>query len=271
MINKKFLFSLSLATLTAIQGFSWGQKGHDTVAFIAESHLTETTKQAIDSILNGKSIVYYSNWLDNASHTPEYAYTKTWHYKNIDPDETFENAPLLDTGDVVRAINEQAAILNDPNSTADKALALKILVHLVGDIHQPMHMGRRNDRGGNSVRLKFFNSNTNLHSIWDTRVLESGHNWTYTEWKNQIDRATPEETAVILADGTPEKWGKECYLIASEIYDKTPADSNLSYDYVSEWTPVIETQLLRGGLRLADLLNSIYDPYYKGANLIVKK
>ena len=76
---------------------------------------------------------------------------------------------------------------------------------------------------------------------------------------------------MILADGTPEKWGKECYLIASEIYDKTPADSNLSYDYVSEWTPVIETQLLRGGLRLADLLNSIYDPYYKGANLIVKK
>lgn len=269
MNTKKFLLSFSLAAFTALQCLSWGQKGHDTTAFIAESHLTPATKHAVDSILKGKSIVYYSNWLDNASHTPEYAYTKTWHYKNIDPDETFENAPVLETGDVVTAIREQVRILKDSASPEDKALALKILVHLVGDIHQPMHMGRRMDRGGNNVKLKFFYNNSNLHSIWDTKVLESGHNWTFTEWQQQIDRATPEEIAEILADGTPEKWGKECYQIATKIYDATPADSNLSYDYVSEWTPVIETQLLRGGLRLADLLNSIYDPYYDGANKIV--
>ena len=227
MIIKKFLFSLSLVTLSALQGFSWGQKGHDTVASIAEAHLTDATKHVVDSILNGKSIVYYSNWLDNASHTPEYAYTKTWHYKNIDPDETFENAPLLETGDIVRAIREQVEILNNPNSTDDKALALKILVHLVGDIHQPMHMGRRCDRGGNNVNVKFFNSNSNLHSIWDSKVLEAGHKWTYTEWQQQIDRATPEETSIILSEGTPEKWGKECYLIASDIYEDAPSEENL--------------------------------------------
>ncbi len=214
--------------------------------------------------------MYYSNWLDNASHTPEYAYTKTWHYKNIDPNETFENAPILETGDVVTAIQEQTAILQDKASGTDKALALKILVHLMGDIHQPMHMGRRMDRGGNNVKLKWFYNNSNLHSIWDTKVLESGHNWTFTEWQQQIDRATPDEEAAIIAEGTPEKWGKECYEIATKIYDTTPADSTLSYDYVAEWTPVIETQLLRAGLRLADVLNSIYDPHYKGANLFVR-
>ena len=270
MNSKKLFLSLSILSLTALQGFSWGQKGHDVTAFIAENHLTPATKHAVDSILKGKSIVYYSNWLDNASHTPEYAYTKTWHYKNIDPNETFENAPILETGDVVTAIQEQAAILQDKASGTDKALALKILVHLMGDIHQPMHMGRRMDRGGNNVKLKWFYNNSNLHSIWDTKVLESGHNWTFTEWQQQIDRATPDEEAAIIAEGTPEKWGKECYEIATKIYDTTPADSTLSYDYVAEWTPVIETQLLRAGLRLADVLNSIYDPHYKGANLFVK-
>lgn len=270
MNSKKIILSLSIISLTALQGFTWGQKGHDVTAFIAESHLTPATKHAVDSILKGKSIVYYSNWLDNASHTPEYAYTKTWHYKNIDPDETFENAPVLETGDVITAIYDQAAILQDNDSDTDKALALKILVHLMGDIHQPMHMGRRMDRGGNNVKLKFFYNNSNLHSIWDSKVLESGHNWAFTEWQQQIDRATPDEQAEILNDGTPEKWGKECHEIASRIYEATPPDSMLSYDYVSEWTPVIEMQLLRGGLRLADVLNSIYDPDYKASNLLVK-
>ena len=68
----------------SLQVFGWGQKGHDTVAYIAECHLTPATKQAVESLLDGKSIVYWANWLDNASHTPEYAYSKTWHYKNID-------------------------------------------------------------------------------------------------------------------------------------------------------------------------------------------
>ena len=85
------------------------------------------------------------------------------------------------------------------------------------------------------------------------------------------DRATPEEEAEIIADGSPEKWGKECYQIAAEVYNTTPEDSKLSYDYIAKWTPVIEEQFLRGGLRLADLLNSIFDPHYAGANNIIKK
>ncbi|MCI9030612.1 MAG: S1/P1 nuclease [Muribaculaceae bacterium] len=217
-------------------------------------------------------MVYYANWLDNASHTPEYSYSKTWHYKNIDANETFENAQLHESGDVVRAIREQAYILNNPDSSDEqKSLALKMLVHLVGDIHQPMHMGHRSDLGGNRWMVKYFNSPKNLHSIWDSSLPESAHKWSYTEWQQQIDRATPEEEAEIIADGSPEKWGKECYQIAAEVYNTTPEDSKLSYDYIARWTPVIEEQFLRGGLRLADLLNSIFDPHYAGANNIIKK
>ncbi len=265
MICKKIFSSVLFTAMGALSAFGWGQKGHDTVAFIAENHVTPATKAAIDSIYQGKSLVYYSNWLDNASHSDEYAYTKTWHYKNIDADETFRSAPLHPDGDVVRGILLQADILSSPETSLhEKALALKIISHLVGDIHQPMHMGHASDLGGNRWNVKFFKSPTNLHSVWDSKILEAGHKWSYTEWQQQIDRAGNEETISILTDAFPENWAEQTYVIATDIYNRTPINSDLSYDYISEWTPVIEMQLLKGGLRLADLLNTIFDPDYKG-------
>lgn len=262
----KLLPIIALAALTTLQSFGWGQKGHDTVTCIAENHMTETTKAAIDSLLDGKSIVYYANWLDNASHTSEYAYTKTWHYKNIDADQTFRSAPLLPEGDVVRAIYTQVNTLNNPESTREeKQLALKILIHIVGDLHQPMHMGHASDLGGNRWNVKFFGNNTNLHSAWDSRVLENGHKWSYSEWAEQIDRGNTEKTKQILDNSNPENWANQSYEIAKRVYAETPINTDIRFDYVAKWTPVIEDQLLSGGIRLADLLNTIFDPAYKGA------
>ena len=265
MIMKRILITLGLSGLAAIPALPWGQKGHDTVAFIAENHLTPATQAAVGELLDGKSIVYWANWLDNASHTDEYAYTKTWHYKNIDADETFESAKLNPKGDIVQAINAQYGVLSNPESTLlQKQLALKMLVHFLGDIHQPMHTGRASDRGGNNHSVTYFKSPANLHGVWDSRVLESGHKWSYTEWQNQVDRATPEMTEIILENNTPAKWAKESHEIAKEIYEQTPEDTNIEYTYIARWTPVIEQQLLKGGLRLADLLNSVFDAGYKG-------
>lgn len=265
-MNLKHLTTILLASLTSIAGFGWGQKGHDTVTCIAENNLTEYTKSAIDSLLDGKSIIYYANWLDNASHTPAYAYSKTWHYKNIDADQTFRSAPLLKEGDVVRAIYMQVDSLNNPSTSFEgKQLALKILVHLVGDLHQPMHLGHASDLGGNRWYVKFFGNKTNLHSAWDSRILENGHKWSYTEWSAQIDRGNKELTEEILTNSNPENWANQTYEICKQIYAKTPVNTDIRFDYVAEWTPVIEKQLLSGGIRLADLLNSIFDPNYKGA------
>lgn len=268
---KRYLLFIATG-FCSLTSFAWGQKGHDVTASIAESHLTPEAYHKISELLDGKSIVYWSNWLDNASHTPEYAYSKTWHYKNIDDGIAYEDAPLLETGDVVRAITQQVETLENPLSTReDKQLAVKILVHLLGDIHQPMHMGHASDLGGNRWSVNYFGRESNLHSIWDSSVPESAHKWTYTEWNDQINRATPQEITLIIANGNPEKWGEETYEICKQVYEKTPQGSNISYDYVSEWTPVVEDQLLKGGLRLADLLNSIFDKEYHASNTIVKK
>ena len=210
------------------------------------------------------SPVYWANWLDNASHTPDYAYTKTWHYKNVDEGVPYDKAPLNPKGDVVTGIREQIVILSDPKSTKDqKTLAMKILVHLVGDLHQPMHMGHLSDLGGNNTKVKFFDRDTNLHAVWDGSIMNSGHAWSYTEWQNQIDRLSPQQNEAEAA-GNIDDWARQTYEIAGQVYDYFPQGSKISYNQIARWTPVIERQLLRGGLRLARILNTIYDPYRKG-------
>ncbi|MCQ2143700.1 MAG: S1/P1 nuclease [Bacteroidales bacterium] len=237
---------------------AWGQKGHDVTCSIAERHLTKKAARKISEVLDGKSIVYWATWLDNASHTPEYSYTQTWHYKDIDPDETYETAVLCESGDCVTAINAQVEALRSGTLNKEaEALALKMLVHLVGDLHCPMHTGRKNDQGGNKWQVQFFNRGTNLHSVWDSDLVEASHKWTFTEWTDQIDRVD-KKTAKALAEGTPDDWCKETHEIAEQIYGKTPVGSKISYNYIAESAPVIEDQLLRAGLRLASLLNEIY-------------
>lgn len=246
--------------LTALQALAWSQKGHDTVAFIAENHLTPATADSVAALLDGRSPVYWANWLDNASHTPEYEYTKTWHYKNIDDGVDYDRAPLNPKGDVVTAIREQIHILSDSLATRNqKVLALKILIHTVGDMHQPMHMGHFTDRGGNNIKVRFFDRESNLHSIWDGSIMNSGHAWSYTEWQQQLDRLSPEEERATAA-GNIDDWGRETYEIATRVYDYFPSGSRVSYNQIAAWTPVIEQQLLRGGLRLARVLNAIFEP-----------
>lgn len=236
---------------------AWGQKGHDVTCAVAQNHLSKSAKKQVDELLHGKSLVYWANWLDNASHTPDFAYTKTWHYKNIDADETYENALQCETGDVITAISAQIRTLQDPKAGKPvKALALKMLVHLVGDMHCPMHMAHRSDRGGNRWQVQYFNNGTNLHSVWDSAIVESAHKWTYSEWAQEIDTVSDKEAAA-LVKGTLDDWAKETFAITTKIYDQTPVGSKLSYDYVSQWTPTVEDQLLKGGLRLAYILNSI--------------
>lgn len=248
----------AICMVTAFSAMAWSQKGHDVTAAIAEHHLTPEAAAAIDSLLDGRSIVYWANWLDNASHTPEYAYSKTWHYRNVDANETYSTARVAPDGDVVSAIQLNMSTLRNPQTPkADKALALKMLVHLVGDLHQPLHMGHASDLGGNTIKVKFFGQEKNLHSVWDGSLLESAHRWSYTEWADQLDRLSEMQQKLLQA-GTVDDWAARNVDLAAKVYRNTPAGTNLSYDAVAYWAPVIEDQLLAGGLRLARLLNDAF-------------
>lgn len=249
---------LAWCLLSVYDLWAWGQKGHDVTAYIAECNLTPEAAERVDKILGGHSPVYYANWLDNASHTPEYAYSKTWHYLNIDEGETLDTMPRNPDGDVLEAVTALVGQLKSGKlSDEEETLALKMLIHLVGDMHCPMHTGHLSDRGGNQRPVVMFSEATNLHSIWDTAIPEAAHRWSYTEWQEQIDRLCDDE-AVLVQAGEPRDWVLETYGICKEIYESTPEGAAVSYDYVAKYTPVVERQFLRGGLRLARLLNEIY-------------
>lgn len=254
----KRLLLLLLCLLLLQNAGAWGQKGHDVVAYIAECHLTPRAARNIDKVLGGHSPVYYANWLDNASHTPEYAFTKTWHYLNIDQGQSLGTAPANPAGDVLQAIESIVVRLKDGGlPPEEEALNLKMLIHLVGDLHCPLHTGHLSDLGGNRVPVLFFSKATNLHSVWDTDLPEAAHRWSYTEWQQQVDRL-PACDAAAIQSGTPRDWLLETHDICKEIYTATPEGSKISYDYIARYTPLIEQQFLRGGLRLARLLNEIY-------------
>lgn len=255
---KRFIV-LVLAMGVVLNALAWGPKGHDTVAYIAEQHLSKKTLKKVQEVLGGHSLVYVANWMDNASHTNEYAYTKTWHYVNVDPNEgTYANSKKDAAGDVVTAINSIVENLKSGELSPDEEQAqLMMLIHLVGDMHCPMHAGHKSDRGGNGTQVKYFGKQKKLHSVWDSEIVESAHRWSYSEWQFQVDRASKREQKAII-QGTPNDWIEETVVLANDIYEESTTQQNLSYDYVANYTPIIEQQFLKGGLRLAALLEEIY-------------
>ena len=255
----KRLIVLTLAITSLFNAMAWGPKGHDTVAYIAEKHLSKKTLKRVMEILDGHSLVYVANWMDNASHTDEYAYTKTWHYVNVDPEEgTYANSKKDAAGDAVTAINTIVDNLKSGELSLEEERAqLMMLIHIVGDIHCPMHAGRKSDRGGNGTQVKYFGKQKKLHSVWDSEIVESAHRWSYSEWQEQVDRASAKQEKAI-AHGTPNDWIEETVILANRLYEDAAEVSNMSYDYVAEYAPVIEEQFLKGGIRLAKLLEEIY-------------
>ena len=258
----------ALMLMSSISAFGWGQKGHDVVAAIAEQHLTKKARKALNEILDGKSIVYYSSWMDNIQNSPYwengYNKTKTWHYANVDKGETYQTMPKNPDGDVITGLEFLTKELTenyDNLTDSTRADYVKMIVHMVGDMHCPMHAGRLSDRGGNGTKVKWFGQNTNLHSIWDSKMIDSARKWNYSEWVDQLDR-TDKKFRNSVMRGTYEEWFKETVEGAASIYEYVESmekdNPNLSYQFVYDFSHLLEDRLLVGGYRLAYVLNTIF-------------
>ena len=259
---KKTVLLLIFFSMGCLPVFGWGQKGHDVIASIAEAHLTRQAKKTIDGILEGRSIVYYSSWMDNLRNSPQwidgYDVTKTWHYANVDEGYTYETMRKEPAGDVLTALDLVLSGLKSGElCDSMKADYLKMLVHMIGDMHCPMHAGRLTDRGGNNVQVRWFGTPTNLHSVWDTEFIESARRWSYTEWREQLDRCGKKERKAIAA-GDMYDWFDETVAAAAIIYENTPEGADLGYQYLYDFNGLLERQLLYAGYRLAAVLNDIF-------------
>ncbi len=270
-MKKLSIMVLSLVLmLNTFTGLCWGPTGHDVVAAIAEKHLTDKTKACLDEILDGRSIVYYSSWMDNIQNSPYwtngYNQTKTWHYANVNKGETYQTMKKNDKGDVITGLKMLTdELTNNYANLTDSMRAdyVKMIVHMVGDMHCPMHAGRLSDLGGNRMKVRWFGRNTNLHSVWDSKIVESARKWSYSEWRDQLDRSVCPEWAANITVGGYEEWFMETVEGAAKIYAYVEGlgeeNPNLSYQFVYDFSPLLEDRLLTGGYRLAYVLNSIFD------------
>ncbi len=267
LLTNKFLVIFSSIILLSIlnKGFAWGQNGHRIVGKLAELHLTDTSRQALLPLLEGDSLAEVSTWADEMRSNSSKFWKKEssrWHYVNIKHANEFNPASYNITAtsgkvtDAYSAILKCIAILKSPTSSPDqKRFHLRFLVHLVGDIHQPMHVGRKEDHGGNKIDIEFFNKKNNLHGLWDTLLIQN-ENLSYSEFVEFINTDNKEIIAEYL-ESQPKDWVLESFHLAQQIYQI--GNGEFRYTYVYQQMPIVKTRLTQAGIRLAGLLNSIFD------------
>ncbi|MCH7813784.1 MAG: S1/P1 nuclease [Planctomycetes bacterium] len=163
-----------LAVLVATPCFGWGRDGHKITGTIATHYLTPEAKVGVTALLGDQSLAEVSTWADEIRSNPAYRWASPLHYSNVKPGEAeFDlSRDCPERGCVVSAIIKYAKVLRSKDAShAEKAEALKFLVHFVGDIHQPLHVSHAKDKGGNDIKVEFFHDRTNLHRLWDSGLI----------------------------------------------------------------------------------------------------
>lgn len=235
----------------------WGQNGHRVVGEVAEQHLSKKAERKINRLLKGKSLAVISTYADEIKSDSKYDEFRPWHYANVDFDKTYAEAEKNEKGDIVTGIEKCIAVLEDKSSSEDdKVFHLKMLVHLIGDMHQPLHFGLKEDRGGNDFKVKWFWKESNIHRVWDRQMIES-YEMSYTELAENLPVLSKPQVKSIKS-GDLIEWVEDTRVLTQKIYNETEQDEDLSYRYMYDWFDVVKMQLEKGGIRLAALLNQIY-------------
>lgn len=259
----KFQFILLISLLffsnnTEENSLIWGKNGHRATGEIAEKYLTKRTKRKIDKILKGQSLAFVSTFADEIKSDRKYSMYYSWHYINMDFDENYAAAEKNPKGDLVTGIKKCVEVLKDKNSSdANKEFFLKMLVHFVGDLHQPMHIGRREDKGGNTVQVQWFGRGTNLHRVWDSDMIEEW-DMSYSDLANNAKDLSKKQIEAIQ-EGNVTDWVDEVHEVTKKVYKSVKVGENLRYRYSYEHFGTVRDQLQKAGIRLAKVLNDVFD------------
>lgn len=262
-VLKLALFALTFLLLVAPllsthapKALFWGQIGHRTVGHIADGMLSRKAMRNVKRVLGHETLAEVSTWMDEVKSDRAYDYANPWHYCTIPDGMTYETAPKQEGGDVIWAIETIIEELKAGGLSAEEeSTKLKFLVHLVGDIHQPLHVGNGEDRGGNDIRVEWFGSSTNLHSVWDSRMID-GKQFSYTEfakWINHPDKSQVEEWQA----ATVRDWALESMSFRDQVY-AIPENGRLGYRYAYDNFDLVKQRVLQAGVRLAGVINEIY-------------
>ena len=277
-----------LLTLTP-SAYAWGPTGHRVVAEIAQRHLTPAAQTKVSELLDGRTLADVANWPDELRSDPRFDKYKLLHFATVKNGiASYRDSEKARCGDLVVAIDAFTGFLRTGSrdtlyavkALADKsdgtgqtacnpqvtepltpAQALSFLVHLMGDLHQPLHVGGT-DMGGNMVDVNWMDRwKSNLHSTWDDEMVDY-ERLDYKEYARFLDRAS-EADASRWVSGDTISYADEAVAMRSKLYvfpddSKKPAVHKISYKYIGAQRTRMREQLLKGGLRLANVLNSVF-------------
>ena len=241
---------------TGAFAYDWGKTGHRATGAVAEKYLSKKAKKAINKILDGESLALVSTYADDIKSDKAYRSYGPWHYVNVPFDKTYDTHTKNEKGDVIQGIDNCIAVLKSETATKEeKAFHLKLLVHLIGDLHQPLHTGIGEDKGGNDFQVRWYNDGTNLHRVWDSQMIES-YGMSYSELADNMPSLSKEQHKV-MASGTHREWMADSRILVKDIYANTEKGEKLGYRYMYDYFSTLKGQLQKGGVRLAALLNEI--------------
>jgi hypothetical protein len=234
----------------------WGQIGHYVTGEIADLHLTEEAKTHVYELLGNRSMALATVWMDDIRSDSSYDYTSTWHWVTIPDNTTYAEAEKNPDGDVIWALETLISELKEGNlGEQEEAEKLKMVMHMIGDIHQPMHVGDGTDQGGNQVRLQWMGENSNLHRVWDSDIINSLQ-FSFTELASELNKATPEQVEE-WQQSSVRDWAYESVTYRDQMYD-LPDNMRIGYEYRYNNKKIVFHRLLQAGIRIAGVLNDIY-------------
>ncbi|MDE0561070.1 S1/P1 nuclease [Algoriphagus sp. NF] len=252
----KTLFLAGLMMLATSQAFAWGQLGHYLIGYMAERQMKKSTLKKVEKVLYPMSLGRSGTWMDEIRSDRNYDYATTWHY--LTSKEGEYNPEIQEsTGDAFEAIQRlKAELIAGGFSPKEESEKLKMLIHMVEDIHQPLHVGTGEDRGGNDVKIEFFGRPTNLHALWDSGMIER-QGMSYSEIGDELFRRITPELQDSYREATMEDWLKEAVSLRPAVYD-LPEDRRLSYLYMYQNYHIAEERMIAASVRLAQILDEIY-------------
>ena len=246
---------LLLAVAAPVEAY--GPSGHLIAGRAADDLLCAQAAEEVERLGDGLDLGELGLWADQIRSDPDYDEAAPWHYMNVADDSSVAAFAHPPEGDVLWAIGHFRQRLGDASLTDDaRAEALRFLVHFIVDLHQPLHVGRADDRGGNSIDLRFRGESTNLHRLWDTHVIE----WTGLTIDDYVDRIRSGVWAPAQAAAMQpvQQWAEESFALRTQVYDFGRENREPSADYMARAADVTGRRLGAAAARLARTLNGIF-------------
>jgi hypothetical protein len=262
-INTVLLLAACLILGQIEKANAWGMTGHRVISEVAERHLNKKAKENIQKVIGNQHIAYWSNWADFIKSDTSAVLKKTssWHFvntsANLNYDQFYTELQQSPENNLYKAyLNvKKETIENKALSLTQQQQNLYFILHLFADAHQPMHVGRAADLGGNKIEVMFFGRKTNIHRIWDSDLVDN-EQYSYTEYASVLD--IHDKNYYKKYNVSFEQALYETHQLANKIYADVELNANLSYTYIYDYKYIMEEALLKAGIRLANELNEIY-------------